>query len=155
MRSLANGRPSVKEKRELARKQITEVSLELFLEKGYEETTTRDIINKAGILNGSLYNRFKSKDEILISIVKEATEEILENAMELLKRENNLLLAASFPAALELNMASKWRTVANLIYEVQRHTREMVRGVHVRLRIQELGQPPLPDDHDIAHRSRR
>ena len=107
---MANGRPSVKEKRELARKQITEVSLELFLEKGYEETTTRDIINKAGILNGSLYNRFKSKDEILISIVKEATEEILENAMELLKRENNLLLAASFPAALELNMASKWRT---------------------------------------------
>lgn len=117
---MANGRPSVKEKRELARKQITEVSLELFLEKGYEETTTRDIINKAGILNGSLYNRFKSKDEILISIVKEATEEILENAMELLKRENNLLLAASFPAALELNMASKWHTAANLIYEVHR-----------------------------------
>ena len=117
---MANGRPSVMEKRELARKQITEVSLELFLEKGYEATTTRDIINKAGILNGSLYNRFKSKDEILISIVKEATEEILENAMELLKRENNLLLAASFPAALELNMASKWRTVANLMYEVHR-----------------------------------
>ena len=117
---MVKARPSVEEKRELARRQITEVSLELFLEKGYEDTTTRDIINQAGILNGSLYNRFRNKDEILISIVKEATEEILHNVTELLKRENNVLLAASFPAALELYASSKWRNVADLMYEVHR-----------------------------------
>ena len=53
---MVKARPSVEEKRELARRQITEVSLELFLEKGYEDTTTRDIINQAGILNQKFEN---------------------------------------------------------------------------------------------------
>lgn len=117
---MAKSKPSVEEKRELARKQITDVSLELFLTNGYEKTTTRDIIAKAGILNGSLYNRFKSKDEILINIVKEATEEILRSTSELLKKEKDVLVAASFPCALELYMAHGSRNVADLIYEVHR-----------------------------------
>ena len=69
---MAKAKLSVEEKREIARKHIMDASIELFYEKGYAQTTTRDIIAKAGILNGSLYNRFKNKDEILTSLVKEA-----------------------------------------------------------------------------------
>ena len=74
---MARGKLSVQEKRDIARRQIMDVSLELFLKKGFEETTTRDIIAKAGILNGSLYNRFKSKDEILYTIFEEAVRDAL------------------------------------------------------------------------------
>ena len=57
-------------KREEARKQIMTAALKLFYTKGYENTTTRDIVKETGILNGSLYNRFKSKDDILKELEK-------------------------------------------------------------------------------------
>lgn len=109
---------SLEEKRDLARSEIMQVSLELFLQKGYGKTTTRDIVTQAGILNGSLYNRFKNKEEILISIVKEATEEVLSKSMDILKNENNFLEAAVFPGAVQLYISTISRNIASLIYEV-------------------------------------
>lgn len=36
--------------------------MELFYVQGYDKTTTRQIIQKAGILNGSLYHSFTNKE---------------------------------------------------------------------------------------------
>jgi len=48
---------------------------ELFAEKGYRATTVREIADAAGILSGSLYHHFDSKesiaDEILASFINE------------------------------------------------------------------------------------
>lgn len=45
---------------------ILEVSLKLFLEKGYEETTVLDIVNNlGGLTRGAFYHHFKSKEEVL------------------------------------------------------------------------------------------
>lgn len=74
------------EKRIEARNQIMRASLKLFYTKGYEDTTTRDIIREAGILNGSLYNRFRSKDSILSSIVSDALADVLEGSEKLFAR---------------------------------------------------------------------
>ena len=116
--SMAKAKLSVEEKREIARKHIMDASIELFYEKGYAQTTTRDIIAKAGILNGSLYNRFKNKDEILTSLVKEAIREILDAASKVFEAERNLLLAASFPGAVQIYLASKSPRIADLLYTV-------------------------------------
>lgn len=113
-------RMKIEEKRERSRKQIMAASLELFYEKGYQRTTTRDIIAKAGILNGSLYNRFKSKEEILLSIVTEALERTLDKCEDILREEKNPLIAAVLPSALEISVSSKDRKAADLIYEVHR-----------------------------------
>jgi hypothetical protein len=44
---------------------ILDVSLKLFLEKGYEETTVLDIIhNMGGMTRGAFYHHFKSKEEV-------------------------------------------------------------------------------------------
>ena len=99
---MARGKLSVQEKRDIARRQIMDVSLELFLKKGFEETTTRDIIAKAGILNGSLYNRFKNKDEILISILRDAIGDILHESETILRQGNSFLAALSFPGIFQL-----------------------------------------------------
>ncbi len=115
---MAKRKMTLEEKRDLARNEIMQVSLELFLQKGYDKTTTRDIITQAGILNGSLYNRFKNKDEILISIVKNATEKVLAATMDILKKHNNFLEAAIFPGAIQLYVSTISPNVANLIYEV-------------------------------------
>ncbi|MCH1942721.1 TetR/AcrR family transcriptional regulator [Holdemania massiliensis] len=45
---------------------ILDVSLKLFMEKGYEETTILDIVDHLGGLSrGAFYHHFKSKDEVL------------------------------------------------------------------------------------------
>ncbi|MCL2605421.1 MAG: TetR/AcrR family transcriptional regulator [Defluviitaleaceae bacterium] len=50
---------------------ILEASLRLFLEKGYEQTTVLDIIaNLGGLTRGAFYHHFKSKEDVLLAIVK-------------------------------------------------------------------------------------
>lgn len=44
--------------------QITKVAYQLFLEKGYEQTTIQDIVDRLGMSKGAIYHHFKSKDEI-------------------------------------------------------------------------------------------
>lgn len=48
---------------------IVEKSLELFVEKGYENTSIQEIINRLGGLSkGAIYHHFKSKEEIFHAV---------------------------------------------------------------------------------------
>lgn len=55
------------EVKQFRRRQIMDASLRLFDEKGFRETTIKDIAEAAGISSGLIYRYFKSKDEILES----------------------------------------------------------------------------------------
>ena len=46
--------------------EITQAAIDVFLEKGYENTTMDAIAKKAGVSKGGLYHHFNSKDMILI-----------------------------------------------------------------------------------------
>lgn len=52
------------------KEKITEAALTLFAEKGYKGTSVKNIADAVGIKDASLYNHFKSKQEIFESIVK-------------------------------------------------------------------------------------
>jgi len=54
--------------RENRRKQIMDVALELFADKGYAHTSISQIATKAKISKGLMYNYFKSKDDLLLNI---------------------------------------------------------------------------------------
>ena len=59
------------------RKKILEVSKDLFLEKGFDNTSIQDIINGlGGMTKGVIYHHFESKYEILQSIIRENNQEI-------------------------------------------------------------------------------
>lgn len=49
------------------RRKIYEAAMELFREKGFEETTMRDIAAKAGVALGGAYYYFSSKDAIVLA----------------------------------------------------------------------------------------
>ena len=57
------------------RSQMVQLAGELFAQKGYRATTVREIADAAGILSGSLYHHFDSKesigDEILSGFINE------------------------------------------------------------------------------------
>jgi len=55
---------------------ILAVSERLFLERGYEKTTTQEIVNKTGLSKGTLFHHFKSKDDILAAVLDKHNAEI-------------------------------------------------------------------------------
>jgi len=59
-----------KDRRITARKeQILKAAAQLFAEKGYHRTTTRDIAKAADVSEGTLYNYFESKNDLLFGIL--------------------------------------------------------------------------------------
>jgi AcrR family transcriptional regulator len=59
----------ITKKPEERRKELIEIGEELFLRNGYEETAVSDIVKKAKVAQGTFYYYFKSKEEILDSII--------------------------------------------------------------------------------------
>jgi AcrR family transcriptional regulator len=60
------------ETRSATRARILEVAQELFIAKGFDATTTRDIAREAEIGVGTLFNYFPSKEAVVASLVAEA-----------------------------------------------------------------------------------
>ncbi|MEW6050583.1 MAG: TetR/AcrR family transcriptional regulator [Candidatus Zixiibacteriota bacterium] len=59
---------------ELRREQLLKSAHELFVKQGYRGTSTEDIARNAGLTKGALYFHYKSKEEILLALIKHITE---------------------------------------------------------------------------------
>ena len=55
-----------------SRERILDAAASLFRRRGYKSTTVRDIAEEVGILSGSLFYHFRSKEEILLEIMRAA-----------------------------------------------------------------------------------
>jgi AcrR family transcriptional regulator len=75
MREVASVSPVVKNAPGSRRAELLALAARLFADRGYVSTTVRDIADAAGILSGSLYHHFDSKesmaDEILTGFLDE------------------------------------------------------------------------------------
>jgi TetR/AcrR family transcriptional regulator, cholesterol catabolism regulator len=56
------------------RKQIIAAASKLFFEKGFDQTTMREISRVSGLTMGSLYDYVRSKDDILVLVYKDVIE---------------------------------------------------------------------------------
>ena len=71
-------------KSEETRLRILEAALSLFGERGFEETTMRDIAKKAGVALGAAYYYFDSKDAIVMGFYERSQEQWIPLAEEAL-----------------------------------------------------------------------
>jgi AcrR family transcriptional regulator len=83
-RAGASDEPTPKKRSEEAaasnrRADIIRVAGELFAQRGYRATTVRDIRDRVGMLSGSLYYHFKTKDEILHELMTAYEDDLLSN----------------------------------------------------------------------------
>ena len=62
----------------LRKQNIIEAAEKLFLANGYEDTTMSQIANEAEFSKGTLYNYFKSKDDLYLAIGTKAYEIIID-----------------------------------------------------------------------------
>jgi AcrR family transcriptional regulator len=58
------------------RAELLELARRLFAERGFKSTTVRDIAEAAGILSGSLYHHFDSKESMADEILREFLDDL-------------------------------------------------------------------------------
>jgi len=64
---------------EIRRAEIMDAAIILFMEKGYTNTTTQDIVDKVNISRGLLYYHFKNKEDILYCLVEQYSDRLLKD----------------------------------------------------------------------------
>ena len=74
----AHSEPGSEEEPLERRRVILNAAAELFSEQGYDRTSIRDIARKVGLLPGSVYHYFPSKDELYLSVHREGFTRVLE-----------------------------------------------------------------------------
>ena len=82
--------PKKRRKGEESRANILETALELFRERGYEETTMRGIAEAAGVAVGNAYYYFRSKEHLIQAFYERTHQEHLAASREVLDRERGL-----------------------------------------------------------------
>lgn len=64
---------------EIRRAEIMDAAMLLFIEQGYTNTTTQDIVDKVNISRGLLYYHFKNKEDILYCLVEQYSDKLLKD----------------------------------------------------------------------------
>ncbi|MCI7263518.1 MAG: TetR/AcrR family transcriptional regulator [Clostridiaceae bacterium] len=90
------------------RNEILDAAERLFGTKGFDNTSTNDILNEVGIARGTLYYHFKSKEDILDAMIGRITEQLIAKAkviagnreLPVLKRLTMTILALNVDTAL-------------------------------------------------------
>ena len=62
--------------------EILDAADELFVQKGFDGTSTNDILQKVGIARGTLYYHFKSKEDIMDALIDRYSDRLLGAAQE-------------------------------------------------------------------------
>ncbi|MED3802360.1 TetR/AcrR family transcriptional regulator [Lysinibacillus xylanilyticus] len=70
------------------RNEILDAADELFGQKGFDGTSTNDILEKVGIARGTLYYHFKSKEDIMDALIERYNTQILGSAKEIASNKN-------------------------------------------------------------------
>ena len=77
-------------KGERTRARILQAALELFREQGFEESTVRDVAERAGVAVGSAYYYFESKEHLVQGFYAQTHVEHVAACESLLARESSL-----------------------------------------------------------------
>lgn len=81
---------SIEKQNKERRQRILKCSLDLFIEKGYFNTSTRDIIALSEVGTGTFYNYFIDKEDILKALLEDFAEQIISSISQYYLVEKDL-----------------------------------------------------------------
>lgn len=104
---------------------IKQVAQHLFEQKGYEETTTRELAEVAGVGTGTLFLYVKDKAELLLLVYADALEETIANVFATLTEDMSLLDAlvhifSAFFRLYQLNPGNARAFLKELLFQAGR-----------------------------------
>jgi AcrR family transcriptional regulator len=73
------------------RDELLDLAATMFAQRGLRATTVRDIADSAGILSGSLYHHFSSKEEMVDELLREFLDWLFSRYQEIVAAEPNPL----------------------------------------------------------------
>ncbi|NOU86205.1 TetR family transcriptional regulator [Paenibacillus sp. LMG 31460] len=68
--------------RQVAKENIRTAAMEIFIERGYHDASIDDVVKKAGVSKGLMYNYYRGKEELLEEMVQNRIEEIIQVMQE-------------------------------------------------------------------------
>jgi len=83
---MPKGIPLTEKEQARRRREIFDAAVHLFLEKGFTETSMREIAEASGIGKSTLYDYFKTKDEVLLSVIENLIVEATAEARSIAAR---------------------------------------------------------------------
>lgn len=77
---MPKGVPLTPEEQAARQHEIVDIAMGIFRDKGFQRTSMREIAEAAGMGKSSLYDFFKTKDEILVFALEEEMADMIEKA---------------------------------------------------------------------------
>lgn len=118
---MPKGIPLTEEDQACRRREIFNAAVLLFLEKGFQETSMREIAAAAGMGKSTLYDYFKNKDDILLFVFEEESQILTDQARKIAQKD--LTPAERLRQIMRNHLAflqKNHQLFARLHYEVQR-----------------------------------
>lgn len=128
---MPKGIPLTEEEQEKRRKEIFDASVHLFLEKGFTETSMREIAEASGVGKSTLYDYYQSKDEIMVSYFADEISMITHRAREI--TQQNVKVSEKLKQIMRMHMGfliANKQVFLKLSLEAQRLTAESQEKIH-------------------------
>jgi len=87
------------------RNEIIDAADELFGQKGFDGTSTNDILEKVGIARGTLYHHFKSKEDIMDALIERHSVRLLGTAQEIATDKSIPVVGRIIRVVMALNLS--------------------------------------------------
>ena len=84
--------------------EILDAAEKLFGAKGFDHTSTNDILNEIGIARGTLYYHFKSKEDILDAMIERITRQLIAKATDIVQKKEIPVLQRLTMTIMTLNV---------------------------------------------------
>lgn len=84
--------------------EILDAADKLFTQKGFDGTSTNDILEAVGIARGTLYYHFKSKEDIMDALIERYSAKLLKRAGEIAQNKTIPVYERIVSTAMALNM---------------------------------------------------
>ena len=84
--------------------EILDVAERLFVTKGFDHTSTNDILHEIGIARGTLYYHFKFKEDILDAMIERIVEQIIKKAQVIVRDQSVPVLDRMRDTVIALNV---------------------------------------------------
>jgi TetR/AcrR family transcriptional regulator, cholesterol catabolism regulator len=111
------------------RQQILDTATAVFAEKGIVAATVRDISERAGILSGSLYHHFASKEEMITEILSPAIRSQIDEFDRIVAQHNEPTEILRLIIAAEIAESARAPQVARILRQDEHQIAVMV-GLH-------------------------
>jgi AcrR family transcriptional regulator len=126
------------ERRTDTREAIRSVALELFAEQGYEKTSLREISERLGVTKAAVYYHFKTKEEILLSLIEDFLTQIDDLADWAQSRPGGAATRHEVLRRYSDMLDGRTTQLARFLHEGQAAIRDLAAGVDMRKRLDRL-----------------